>query len=152
LKAFILPFLRFRFSSLDSRLSSVLVIQKILFTMEFFSKFINEQRNDHTWNRAAQLTAQGARALPTASAYYAIDKLPIIGWLPKYNYRWLVNDVIAGLTVGLMLIPQGLSYAKIAKIPVQYGLYSSWLPPMLYTFMGTTKGGSQRYQETWVDN
>jgi sodium-independent sulfate anion transporter 11 len=39
-----------------------------------------------------------------------------------------------------MLIPQGLSYAKLADIPVQYGLMSSWLPAAIYAFMGTTKG------------
>lgn len=96
--------------------------------------------HDVNWNRAAALAATGARALPSASAKYALDKFPIIGWLPRYNYRWIVSDVIAGLTVGLMLIPQGLSYAKIATIPVQYGLMSSWLPSAIYAFMGTTKG------------
>jgi len=101
---------------------------------------VNEVINDANWNRAARLTKKGARALPAASVDYAVDKFPIIGWLPKYNYRWLLNDFTAGLTVGLMLIPQGLSYAKIAKIPVQYGLMSSWLPSAIYTFMGTTKG------------
>lgn len=108
--------------------------------MNFVNKAVNDVRTDHTWNRAIQLTAKGARALPSASAQYAIEKFPIIGWLPRYNYRWLVNDCIAGLTIGLMLIPQALSYAKIAKIPVEYGLMSSWLPPGIYAFMGTTKG------------
>ncbi|KAK5939479.1 hypothetical protein PMZ80_007856 [Knufia obscura] len=107
--------------------------------MNYLSNAVSDTRNDYTWNSAIRLTAKGARALPTASAHYAVDKLPIIGWLPRYNYRWLINDVIAGLTVGLMLIPQGLSYAKIAKIPVEYGLMSSWFPPGLYAFMGTTK-------------
>ena len=96
--------------------------------------------NDVNWNRAAHLTVKATRALPSASVKYASDKLPIIGWLPRYNYRWLVSDVIAGITVGLMLIPQGLSYAKIATIPVQYGLMSSWLPSAIYAFMGTSKG------------
>lgn len=39
-----------------------------------------------------------------------------------------------------MLIPQSLSYAKIATIPVEYGLMSSWLPPTIYAIMGSTKG------------
>lgn len=73
-----------------------------------------------------------------------LDRFPIIGWLPKYNPRWLINDFIAGLTIGLMLIPQGLSYAKIAEIPVEYGLMSSWLPSGIYAFMGTTKGQKER--------
>jgi len=115
--------------------------------MNYFSKAVSETRNDYNWNNIIRLTGKGARALPQASANYAVDKLPIIGWLPRYDYRWLINDVIAGLTIGLMLIPQGLSYAKIAKIPVEYGLMSSWFPPGLYAFMGTTKGESSRYQD-----
>lgn len=42
--------------------------------------------------------------------------------------------------LSLMLIPQSLSYAKIATIPVEYGLMSSWLPPTIYAIMGSTKG------------
>ena len=64
----------------------------------------------------------------------------MIGWLPKYNYRWIPNDIIAGLTLGLMLVPQSLAYADIATIPVQYGLMSAWFPAILYAFMGTSKG------------
>ena len=99
-------------------------------------------RTDYNWNRAARLSVKGARALPAASYHYAIEKVPIIGWLPKYDWRWLINDLIAGITVGLMLIPQSLSYAKIATIPVENGLMSSWLPALFYAFMGTTKGMS----------
>lgn len=97
-------------------------------------------RTDYNWNRAARLSIKGARALPSASLHYAVEKFPIVGWLPRYDRRWLINDLIAGLTVGLMLIPQSLSYAKIANIPVEAGLASSWLPAILYTFLGTSKG------------
>ncbi|GAB7364500.1 hypothetical protein MBLNU230_g5309t2 [Neophaeotheca triangularis] len=96
-------------------------------------------REDYNWNRVAQVTKDGARALPGGSVVYLQNKVPIIGWLPKYNPRWIINDAIAGLTLGLMLIPQSLSYAKIATIPVEYGLSSSWFPATLYAFMGSTK-------------
>ncbi|KAK7426547.1 hypothetical protein QQZ08_007006 [Neonectria magnoliae] len=107
--------------------------------MKVVEKVKSDLRNDVTWNKVVRLGVSGARSVPSASVQYVADKFPIIGWLPKYNPRWIINDVIAGLTIGLMLIPQGLSYAKIAEIPVEYGLMSSWLPAAIYAFMGTTK-------------
>jgi len=109
---------------------------------QYLEKAKDDLVNDVTWNKVEHLTRKGARKLPRASAEYVVDKFPITGWLPRYNYRWLINDVIAGLTLGLMLIPQGLSYASLATIPVQYGLMSSWLPSAIYAFMGTSKGMS----------
>jgi sodium-independent sulfate anion transporter 11 len=125
--------------------------------MKVVDAAINDVRTDYTWNRVGRLTKQGLKATPTTAAHYIVDKAPIFGWLPRYNPRWIVNDVIAGLTIGyddpvhpvesvadihpsLMLIPQSLSYAKIATIPVEYGLMSSWLPPTIYAIMGSTKG------------
>lgn len=113
--------------------------------MKYLDKAKSDLRNDANWNRAARLSVKGAKALPSGTVQYISDKVPIVGWLPKYNPRWLVNDLIAGLTLGLMLIPQGLSYAKIANIPVEYGLMSSWLPAVIYAFMGSTKGESQQH-------
>ncbi|KAM0719280.1 hypothetical protein Q7P37_005185 [Cladosporium fusiforme] len=107
--------------------------------MKVVDNAINDVRTDYTWNRVGRLTKRGLKATPTVAAHYAIDKAPIAGWLPRYNWKWLINDSIAGLTIGLMLIPQGLAYAKIATIPVEYGLMSCWLPPTIYAIMGSTK-------------
>ncbi|KAK5320760.1 hypothetical protein LTR20_004240 [Exophiala xenobiotica] len=107
--------------------------------MKIYERIKDDVRTDVTWNRVGRLGKQGIRATPAAGALYVTEKFPIIGWLPRYDYRWLLNDVVAGLTLAIMLIPQGLAYAKIATIPVQYGLMSCWLPAILYMFMGTSK-------------
>jgi len=108
--------------------------------VQVVERMVDDVRTDYTWNRVGRLAKQGLKEAPSTAAHYALDKFPIIGWLPRYDFRWIINDVIAGLTIGLMLIPQSLSYAKIATIPVEYGLESSWLPPVLYAIMGSTKG------------
>lgn len=79
--------------------------------MEFYRRGRRSLETDVTWNRSFELAGRGARALPRASAEYILEKVPIVGWLPRYDYRWLINDVIAGLTLGIMLIPQSLAYA-----------------------------------------
>ncbi|CAK1552606.1 unnamed protein product [Leptosia nina] len=66
-------------------------------------------------------------------------KLPIVGWLPKYNVNTLVQDMIAGITVGLTAIPQGLAYAIIAGLSPEYGLYSGLVAGVVYTFFGSCK-------------
>ncbi|XP_013414887.1 LOW QUALITY PROTEIN: sodium-independent sulfate anion transporter-like [Lingula anatina] len=66
-------------------------------------------------------------------------RFPIITWLPKYRLKHLQGDVIAGLTVGLTVLPQGLAYAQIAELPPQYGLYSAFMGCFVYTFLGTSK-------------
>ncbi|XP_025114550.1 sodium-independent sulfate anion transporter-like [Pomacea canaliculata] len=66
-------------------------------------------------------------------------KLPIIQWLPKYRLNHFQCDLIAGLTVGLTVIPQGLAYAVVAGLQPQYGLYSAFMGCFVYMFMGTAK-------------
>ncbi|MBT8273263.1 MAG: sodium-independent anion transporter, partial [Bacteroidia bacterium] len=65
--------------------------------------------------------------------------IPILEWLPKYNKSWLRGDMNAGLTVGVMLIPQGMAYASIAGLPAVYGLYASIVPLLIYALFGTSR-------------
>lgn len=97
-------------------------------------------RGDPNLNRARRAVSRGASALPSASSRYLLEKVPIVSWISNYSPKWLINDVIAGVTVGVLLVPQALAYAKIATIPLQGGLLASWIPGLLYMFMGTSKG------------
>ena len=65
--------------------------------------------------------------------------IPILEWLPKYGTAELKGDLAAGLTVGVMLIPQGMAYAMLAGLPPIYGLYASILPLILYAIFGTSR-------------
>lgn len=67
------------------------------------------------------------------------DFMPILEWLPSYDKRHLPGDLSAGLTVGVMLIPQGMAYAMIAGLPPIYGLYASTLPLLIYALLGTSR-------------
>ncbi len=65
--------------------------------------------------------------------------IPILNWLPSYKKENLKGDVFAGLTVGIMLIPQGMAYAMIAGLPPVYGLYASLIPQIIYAIFGTSR-------------
>ena len=65
--------------------------------------------------------------------------LPILQWLPNYKKEHLNGDLFAGLTVGIMLIPQGMAYALIAGLPPVYGLYASIVPQLIYAILGTSR-------------
>ncbi len=65
--------------------------------------------------------------------------IPLIGALENYGKPQLKGDVSAGLTVGVMLIPQGMAYSMLAGLPPIYGLYASTIPLLLYALFGTSR-------------
>ncbi|KAL0122515.1 hypothetical protein PUN28_007313 [Cardiocondyla obscurior] len=66
-------------------------------------------------------------------------RIPILTWLPNYRKDFVVSDLVAGITVGLTVIPQAIAYANVAGIPLQYGLYSSFMACFVYTIFGSWK-------------
>jgi SulP family sulfate permease len=69
-----------------------------------------------------------------------IKKLvPILEWLPNYNTSLFKGDLIAGITVGIILIPQGIAYALIAGLPPIYGLYCALVPQVMYAIFGSSR-------------
>lgn len=65
--------------------------------------------------------------------------IPILEWLPNYNLSRFRGDFIAGVTVGIILIPQGIAYALIAGLPPIYGLYCALAPQVIYAIFGTSQ-------------
>lgn len=71
--------------------------------------------------------------------HYLASLFPFIKWLPMYNVQWLIGDLIAGITVGAVVVPQGMAYAKLASLPAQFGLYTSFMGVLIYWFFATSK-------------
>ncbi|HYW34971.1 MAG TPA: sulfate permease [Balneolaceae bacterium] len=65
--------------------------------------------------------------------------IPITDWLSDYSAGHFRNDLRAGLTVGILLIPQSMAYAQLAGLPAVYGLYTSVVPLIIYTLFGTSR-------------
>ena len=90
---------------------------------------------------------------------YLHELFPFLGWIFNYNLQWLIGDFIAGecrspptssqlgrtnnllpgLTVGFVVVPQGMAYALLANLPAEYGLYTSFVGFILYWAFATSK-------------
>ncbi|MDH5369808.1 MAG: solute carrier family 26 protein [Gammaproteobacteria bacterium] len=64
--------------------------------------------------------------------------IPALSWMSNYKKENLKGDLTAGLTVGVMLVPQGMAYAMLAGLPPIIGLYASVVPVLIYALLGTS--------------
>ncbi|KAJ9655092.1 hypothetical protein H2198_005948 [Neophaeococcomyces mojaviensis] len=79
--------------------------------------------------------------VPTGSdiTTYGRSLFPFTKWITRYNLQWLAGDLVAGITVGAVVVPQSMAYAKLAALPVEFGLYSSFMGVLIYWFFATSK-------------
>ncbi|XP_053971108.1 solute carrier family 26 member 10-like isoform X2 [Hylaeus volcanicus] len=71
------------------------------------------------------------------------NSIPLIGWLPKYDWKNdILGDIIAGITVAVMHIPQGMAYAILGNVPPIVGIYMAFFPVLVYFFLGTSRHNS----------
>lgn len=106
--------------------------------MAKFAKAVNAVKTDHNIQALGQHMHTISKHSGGTKRYFQA-KVPILEWITHYSPQWLGNDLIAGLTIGILLVPQSLAYAKVANLDPRYGLISSWLPPLIYAIMGTSK-------------
>ncbi|XP_065900969.1 prestin-like isoform X2 [Dysidea avara] len=97
------------------------------------------------FNKAYYCTPEPLRSsikLPTSCAdwkSFFLIRVPIIQWLWSYQAKHLIGDLVAGLTIGMTHIPQGIGFALLAQLPVVHGLYASFVPVIIYSIFGTSR-------------
>ncbi|XP_076410234.1 solute carrier family 26 member 10 isoform X1 [Peromyscus maniculatus bairdii] len=67
-----------------------------------------------------------------------LARVPPLRWVPHYRWRaWLLGDAVAGVTVGVVHVPQGMAFALLTSVPPVFGLYTSFFPVLIYSLLGT---------------
>lgn len=95
-----------------------------------------------SYNEPEPTTAEWFREITPSFrqlGHYFVSLFPFLNWIGRYNLQWFMGDLIAGVTVGAVVVPQGMAYAQLAGLPVQFGLYSSFMGVLVYWFFATSK-------------
>ena len=81
----------------------------------------------------------GGVSAPGSRRALVTGYVPILGWLPGYRRSWLTRDALAAVSVWALIVPQGLAYASVAGVPVQYGLYAAFAGLIGYAIFGSSR-------------
>ncbi|ORY65865.1 sulfate permease [Pseudomassariella vexata] len=103
-----------------------------ILSMQTTDSFFEEQPTTAEW--ISDFTPSGEEIVN-----YVKSLFPFLSWIGFYNLQWLAGDLVAGITIGAVVVPQGMAYAKLANLPVQFGLYSSFMGVLIYWFFATSK-------------
>ncbi|XP_060100524.1 chloride anion exchanger [Heteronotia binoei] len=77
---------------------------------------------------------------PQKAKKITLGVFPILSWLPAYHFKaWMLNDIVSGISTGLVAVLQGLAFALLANVPPGYGLYAAFFPVVMYFFFGTSR-------------
>src|SRR5512139_637109 len=86
------------------------------------------------------MTATTTKHVPAPTKRISLSRyLPIIAWLPSYQKAWLRTDLIAGLTIVALLIPEGMAYAQIAGVPPEAAFYAAPIGLLLFAIFGSSR-------------
>ncbi|XP_001867496.2 sodium-independent sulfate anion transporter isoform X2 [Culex quinquefasciatus] len=90
-------------------------------------------------NLRKRLKQQAAKCSPEQVVEGVRRRISILNWITTYDREAMVTDFIAGVTLGLTIIPQSLAYAPLAGLPSHYGLYAAFMGSLVYVIFGTVK-------------
>ncbi|KAF1951820.1 sulfate permease [Byssothecium circinans] len=103
-----------------------------VFSINSADTYIEEEPDVIEWIRGVIPSGRGL-------INYFIGLFPFLRWITRYNAQWLIGDLVAGITVGAVVVPQSMAYAKLAQLAPEFGLYSSFMGVLIYWFFATSK-------------
>ncbi|KAI9669742.1 MAG: Sulfate permease 2 [Alyxoria varia] len=103
-----------------------------VFSVSSADEYFEEEPTAGQW--LASLAPSGGDVL-----HYLYSLAPFTHWLHRYNVQWLIGDLVAGITVGAVVVPQSMAYAQLAELDVEFGLYSAFMGTIIYWFFATSK-------------
>ncbi|MEX3637886.1 SulP family inorganic anion transporter [Paraburkholderia sp. BR14320] len=66
-------------------------------------------------------------------------RVPVLEWLRDYQKAWIKPDIAAGVSAAAVVLPKAMAYATVAGLPVQVGLYTAFVPMVIYALLGTSR-------------
>ncbi|CAL3962184.1 unnamed protein product [Diplocarpon coronariae] len=103
-----------------------------VFSTQTADSYVEEEPTSAEWLR---------EVLPQKSdlTAYVWSLFPFLHWITRYNLQWFAGDMVAGITIGAVVVPQGMAYSILANLEPQFGLYSSFMGVLVYWFFATSK-------------
>uniref|UniRef100_A0A673N1U9 Solute carrier family 26 member 10-like n=1 Tax=Sinocyclocheilus rhinocerous TaxID=307959 RepID=A0A673N1U9_9TELE len=119
-------------------MSASVAVYRNIYTEDRFRQTYGTEDQSRGRERLRDRLAQRCSCSQVDCLHLLKKRLPVCSWLPKYKLKkWLLGDIIAGLTVGIVHIPQGMAFALLTSVAPVYGLYTSFFPVVLYMLFGT---------------
>jgi len=87
---------------------------------------------------SSEVSPSKTKGKKQASQSFVRTLFPFLRWFDHFNMSTVRNDLISGITVALVLIPQSMAYAQLAGLPAYYGLYAAFLPPTIAAMFGSS--------------
>ncbi|KAF4975419.1 hypothetical protein FZEAL_7798 [Fusarium zealandicum] len=102
---------------------------------------LSVQSNTSFYEREPTSTEWLQKRIPSPKelAEYGASLFPFLTWTGHYNLQWFAGDLVAGLTIGCVVVPQSMAYSMLARLEPQFGLYSSFIGGLIYWIFGTSK-------------
>ncbi|KAK6466929.1 solute carrier family 26 member 10 [Huso huso] len=119
-------------------MSSPVAVYRDIYTEDQFKKLYGASEETNSSEKLRERVLKNCRCNKDACVKALKERIPILNWLPRYKLKkWLLGDAVAGFTVGIVHIPQGMAFALLTSVAPIYGLYTSFFPVLLYVLFGT---------------